>query len=426
MRVVIIGNGVAGFTAALELRRRDREVEIVMVSGESDYPFCRPALMYIFLGHMREVDTRPYEDWVWDRARIQRVRAWVRSVDTGARRLHLDEGAPLAYDKLVLALGSTHNKFGWPGQDLDGVQGFVTLRDLRSLMRRAGGLERAVIVGGGLIGLELAEMLRGRGVSVTMLVRESCYWNNVLPDDEAKMVGAVIAEEGIDLRLETELSEILDDGHGRAVGVVTSHGERIPCGLVGLTAGVRPNLAAVEGSQIPSGRGILVDQSFRSEVDDVYAIGDCAELVAGGGERNVIEQLWYTGKMHGEVVADVLSGQARSYHRGIWWNSAKFLDLEFHTYGRVPGGSAPGGEDVSSVFWAHPSGRHSLRIAHRDGRVVGVNSLGLRLSHKVCQRWIAQERSVEEVLPELEDANFDPELYRRHERQIRGALREQL
>lgn len=430
MRVVIIGNGVAGFSAALALRRRDADAEIVMVSGESDYPFSRPALMYIFLGHLRAEDTRPYEDWVWDANRIERVRGWVTSVDTTARRVVLEEGDPLAYDKLVLALGSTHNKFGWPGQDLDGVQGFVTLQDLATLERRVRGLERAVIVGGGLIGLELAEMLHSRQVAVTMLVRESAYWNNVLPDEEAKLVGEVVRAEGIDLRLESELAEILGDEQGRAVGVVTGEGERIDCGLVGLTAGVRPNLSALAGSDIPTGRGVLVDFSFRSGVEDVYAIGDCAELVTPEGERNVIEQLWYTGKMHGELVADVIAGHERTYDRGIWFNSAKFMDLEFHTYGRVAGGSgapsSPSSEEEASVFWAHGRGRHALRIAHVQGRVVGFNSLGLRLRQQVCQRWIAERRSVAEVLSSLEEANFDPELYRKHEPEIRGVLKEQL
>jgi len=428
MRVVIIGNGVAGFSAALALRRRDPKAEIVMVSGESDYPFSRPALMYIFMGHMRTEDTRPYEDWVWQKNRIERVRAWVTGVDTKARRVELDHGSPLAYDKLVLALGSTHNKFGWPGQDLEGVQGFVTLGDLETLERSMAGLQRAVIVGGGLIGLELAEMLHSRHVPVTMLVRESCYWNNVLPDEEAKMVGEVIRAEGIDLRLESELKEIVDGGSGRAVAVVTGDGERIDCGVVGLTAGVRPNLSAVEGSDIPTGRGVEVDFSFRSAAEDVYAIGDCAELVTPEGERNVIEQLWYTGKMHAEVLADVMTGTDRTYDRGIWYNSAKFVDLEFHTYGRVTagGGGPPVREGEQSVFWAHNRGRHSLRIAHVEGRVVGFNSLGLRLRQEVCQRWIAERLDVADVLGRLNEANFDPELYRKHEPEIRGVMKEQL
>jgi NADPH-dependent 2,4-dienoyl-CoA reductase/sulfur reductase-like enzyme len=428
MRVVIIGNGVAGFSAALALRSRDPKAEIVMVSGESDYPFSRPALMYIFMGHMRAEDTRPYEDWVWEKNRIERVRAWVTGVDTQVRRVELDQGAPLAYDKLVLALGSTHNKFGWPGQDLERVQGFVTLSDLETLERTLVGLRRAVIVGGGLIGLEMAEMLHSRGVPVTMLVREACYWNNVLPDEEAKLVGRVIRDESIDLRMESELAEIVGDDQGRAVAVVTKAGERIDCQMVGLAAGVHPNLSAIEGSDIPTGRGVEVDFGFRSSVDDVYAIGDCAELVTPAGERNVIEQLWYTGKMHGQVVADVMTGGARTYDRGIWYNSAKFLDLEFHTYGRVSagGGAPPVHPDEDSVFWSHPSGRHSLRIAHVQGRVVGFNSLGLRLRQEVCQRWIAERMDVGDVLENLDEANFDPELFGRHEPEIRGALKEQL
>lgn len=427
MRVVIIGNGIAGATTALELRRRDPDCEIVMVSGESDYPFSRPALMYIFMGHLRPEDTHLHERWLWDHQRIQRVRAWVTGIDTGAGRVALDRGPALEYDELVLATGSRPNKFGWPGQDLERVQGLVTLQDLETLEQSQKGLERAVIVGGGLIGVELAEMLHSRGVHVTMLVREPAYWSNVLPLAEADLVGRVIAGEGIELRLESELSEILGDRQGRAVGVELEDGERIDCQLVGLTAGVHPNLSALEGSAVPTGRGVLVDRSLRTRVEHVYAVGDCAEIVTPEGERNLVEQLWYTGRMQAAVLAEVLSGTERSYDRGIWYNSAKFVDLEYHTYGKVsPGLGPPFHDEEQSLYWSHPRGRHSLRIAHVDGRVVGFNALGWRLRHRVCEGWIAAAAGVDEVLDNLGRAGFDPELGPHHEATVVGVLREQL
>jgi NADPH-dependent 2,4-dienoyl-CoA reductase/sulfur reductase-like enzyme len=181
VQVLIIGNGIAGVTTALALRKRRRDWGITLVSGESDTFFSRTALMYVFMGQLRLEDTQPYEPHVWREKRIERVRGWVSGIDVAARRVHLDDGRTLAWDKLVLATGSTPNRFGWPGERLEGVQGLYTLQDLETLERSVGGARRAVVVGGGLIGVELAEMLHTRGLPVTLLARESAYWNNALP-----------------------------------------------------------------------------------------------------------------------------------------------------------------------------------------------------------------------------------------------------
>lgn len=427
MHVAIIGNGVTGVSAALEVRRLRPEWEITLISGESPHFFSRPALMYIFMGHMSFEDTKPYEDWFWKSRRIDLIHDWVRRIDTQGKELHFAGRDRLAYDALLLATGSRPNKFGWPGQNLKNVQGFYSLQDLADLEAAAAGLRTAVISGGGLIGIELAECLHSRGAHVVMLARESSYWNNILPAGESRMVTNVIRSAGIDLRLEEELAEIVGDSRGRARAVKTKAGETIECQLVGLTAGVSPNLTAIEGSDIEHGRGILVDERFETNVEGVYAAGDCAEIRAPEGGRNTIEQLWYTGKMQGAVAGRIIAGEQDVYQRGIWYNSAKFVDLEWHTYGQVPGElSLPDPSPSRSLYWEQRDQRRCLRIAHEDGVVKGMNAMGLRHRHRVWERWIAEGRDIAYVLEHLREANFDPELFARYERQIVGALREQL
>jgi len=419
MHVAILGNGVAGVTAALRLRRKRPDWRISVISGESTYHYSRPALMYVFMGHLRYQDTKPFEDAYWAEQRLDLVRDWVVAIDVVAKRLHLHRGPPIHYDKLLIATGSKPNKFGWPGQDLDGVQGLWGLVDLKLLYDNCLRAERAVIVGGGLIGIELAEMLHSRGLAVTLLVREAGYWGDVLPAEESAMVGEVIRAAGMDLRLKTELFAIEDDGSGRAGAVVTKGGERIACQLVGLTAGVSPNVDLVKGSPIKVGRGVLVDRSLRTSVPDVFAAGDCAEIVAPAGGRNTINQVWYTGKMQGEVAADAIMDEPGEYQPGVWFNSAKFLDLEYQTYGKV-GYRLPGEE---SLFWRHPSKRRSIRIVHQGGHAVGFNLLGVRWRHQVCERWLAEPATVDHVLDHLEEASFEPELEERCEAAARDAWR---
>ena len=419
VHVAIIGNGITGVSAALALRERQPDWRISMISGESTYHYSRPALMYVFMGHMRYQDTKPYEDSFWAEQRIDLVRDWVRAIDVGNQTLDLHRGGELAFDKLLVATGSKSNKFGWPGQDLLGVQGLYDLMDLRQLYANAEGCRHAVIVGGGLIGIELAEMLHSRGIHITFLVRERSYWDNVLPTEESGLINRLIREQGMELLLETNLAKIEDDGNGRAAAVVTTETERrIECQLVGLTAGVSPNVDLVRDSGIEIGRGILVDDALRTSASNVWAAGDCAEIRRPEGERNLLQQVWYTGKAQGRLAGATMAGEAASYEPGIWFNSAKFLDLEYHTYGRV--GFHVEGEE--NLYWEHENGRHAVRLVHLAGRVIGINTMGLRHRHEVCERWIREERSVPYVLEHLAEANFDPEFYRRFEPAVRAAF----
>ena len=417
MHVVIIGNGVAGVTAARHLRKRSAEVRITVVSGESDHHWSRPALMYLYMGHMRWPDVKPYEDRFWAESRIDLLRAWVTRIDTEARRLHLHDDRTLDYDELVLATGSVPNRWGWPGQDLDRVHGMYSVQDLVSLERMTPRLERAVVVGGGLIGIELAEMLHSRHVPVTLLVREELYWDNVLPREEAAMVVRAIERAGFDLRLQTELAEIHDDGEGGAGAVTTSAGDRIACQFVGLTAGVRPNLALVEDSPIETRRGVVVDDRLRTSAPHVWAAGDCAEIT--DGDEGFVQQVWYTGKRQGEVLAANLLGEDQPYTPGTWYNSAKFLHIEYQTYGTVPNRPQDG---VTHRYWEHPGGTQSLRLVFRDGAFIGLNCMGLRIRHRPTARLIEQGASLAEVLDQLDALHFDPELHQRHTPAIRAAF----
>ncbi|MGH7885281.1 MAG: NAD(P)/FAD-dependent oxidoreductase [Thermodesulfobacteriota bacterium] len=423
MHVAIIGNGITGVSAAIRIRQLKPDWKITMVSGESDYHYSRPALMYIFMGHMRYEDTKPYENHFWKKNSIDLLRDWVTEIDTQNKQLKLHKKGTLGFDKLLVAAGSKSNKFGWPGQDLDGVQGLYDLLDLKLLYENCKGAKNAVIVGGGLIGIEFAEMLHSRNIHVTFLVREQSYWNNVLPKEESEMINKIIIKEGMELQLETELREIVDNGSGRVKGVVTNKDEFIECEIVGLTAGVSSNIDLVKNSSIKTGRGILVDFGFRTNVNDIYAAGDCAEIVAEGGGRNMIQQVWYTGKMQGKAAGETICGLDSKYDPGIWYNSAKFLDLEYQTYGFIL--SAPQeGED--HLYWEHENNLHAIRIVSRGGYVTGINVMGIRYKHKVCESWIKEKKSLEYVLDNMKDANFDPEFYVKFETEIIKKFKKEL
>ncbi len=417
MHVAIIGNGISGITAARYLRKLDDDVRITVISAETDYFFSRTALMYIYMGHMRFVDTQPYEPWFWEKNRIELRKGYVSKVDFNNRQLHFDDGQTMGYDRLIIGCGSKSNKFGWPGQDLEGVRGLVSYQDLQYMEQHSEGLERAVIVGGGLIGIEMGEMFHTRHIPVTFLVREEEYWRNTLPYEESAMISRHIREHGFDLRLSTELAEIEGNGQGRVQAVVTKDGERIPCGYVGLTAGVRPSLGFLEGSELEIGKGILVNDYLETNQPDVYAIGDCAQIREPKPNRRPIEAVWYTGRMMGEVAAYNALGKRVAYDPGIWFNSAKFLDIEYQVYGEVPSRQP---DDLATLYWEHEDGRRSIRINYdKESRHVrGFNLMGVRYRHEVCEKWLANKTHVEKVLQQLGLANFDPEFFKQYERAV--------
>lgn len=406
-KIVIIGNGISGITAARHIRKRCDDA-ITVISSESEHFFSRTALMYIYMGHMRFEHTKPYEDWFWEKNGIALKHAHVSEIDFERKKLRFSESGTMDYDVLILATGSKSNRFDWPGQDLKSVQGLYSLQDLESMERDTQGIDHAVIVGGGLIGIEMAEMLATRKIPVTFLVREGAFWNNVLPKEESEMVTRHIREHHIDLRLSTELKEIVGDAGGRARAVITSTGEEIPCQFVGLTAGVHPNIAFVKDTALETDRGILVDRFLRTNMPDVYALGDCVQHREPLPGRAPIEQVWYTGRMMGETAAATICGDPTEYRPGIWFNSAKFFDIEYQTYGTVPSKPESGQE---SRWWEHPNGKRGLRVVYdaQTRAVLGFNALGIRLRHVTCDRWIREGATLDHVIKNLKQADFNSE-----------------
>ena len=342
---------------------------------------------------------------------------WVKSIDFDSKNIAFENGSSLTFDQLILATGSQSNFFGWPGQDLKGVQGLYSYQDLELMEENTKNVKSAVILGGGLIGVEMAEMLHSRGIHVTYLIRESHFWGNMLPKEEGTLIDNHLAENGIDLRPETELEEILDDGSGKVKGIKTKSGEIIECQFVGLTVGVHPNTDLVKDSKVETDRGILVDEFLQTNIPDVYALGDCAQLKNPPAHRRPIEAVWYVGRMMGETVAHTVTGNKTKYQPGVWFNSAKFFDIEYHNYGTVLP-TCP--EGCSEFYWECTDKKKCIKVIYEtNGRkVLGVNLFGIRNRHEVWDEWLAQGKSLDYIIGNLPEANFDPEFFTHWEDEI--------
>ncbi len=417
MHYAILGNGVAGMEAGLALRRRDASARISVISDEHDHFYSRPALMYVLCGQLDLRGTEPYDRGLYERMRFERMRGRVASLDPEARALRFEDGRVLAYDRLLLAAGSRAREGAWPGTKGPGVHAFVTLQDLEALDRDAKPGRRAVVIGGGLIGVEVAEVLLRRGLSVAFVIRENWYFPLALDSQESALVAEHMRAHGCDVRLGASVAEIARDTQGRVSGVLLEGGGEIPCDLVVVSIGVVPNTAflASSGLRLAQGGAVEVDDALRASAPGVWAAGDCANVAWADGSRRP-EQLWYTARDQGRAAARSMSDDDVTYRRGTWYNSAKFFDLEWTTAGHVPAllnwDNTPldPGPQYRSWFQRVPGRAISQRIVLDGDRVAGFNLLGSRWNHEVLLEWVDGRRSLDWVLSHLREAQFDEEL----------------
>ncbi|MCY3763055.1 MAG: NAD(P)/FAD-dependent oxidoreductase [Gemmatimonadetes bacterium] len=463
MRAVIIGNGVAGMEAALAIRQREPDWEISIVSEESDHPFSRTALMYVFCGQLSHRDIETYERDLYERLGFARVRARATGVDVDNRQVQLAGGLePLPWDRLLIACGSRPRPGPWPNSGLDGIGHFVTMQDLEWLEREVHGgpgegrpprpehhleatagdspyrprpaaAERrgrrarsAAVIGGGLVGIEAAEILAHAGVDTHFLIMEDWYWPLAIDGREAAWIARVMEENGLHVHLNTVVDEFVGDAAGAVTGMRTrvagpghrpnafpdetwAAGPEIECDIAVVTIGVMPNTGWLDGSRIEldeRSRGIVVDAGLGASAPGVYAAGDCAAVAWFDGSRRP-EQLWYTSRAQGRIAGAAMLGDTVVYERGTFYNSAKFMDVEYTTAGLV-NFNLEGEKN-----WFHEETgpvRSTTRIVLQNDRVVGFNMLGRRWDHTFLVRWIEERRDLSYVLSHLREALYDPEL----------------
>ncbi|OGO40861.1 MAG: hypothetical protein A2W36_02170 [Chloroflexi bacterium RBG_16_58_14] len=333
-RYVIIGTGVAGFSAAEAIRELDASCRIDMVGDEPHGYYSRPGLAYYLTGELNEAQLYPVGENDFRRLGINRLTAHARSIDAQSHRLGLHDGSSLAFDRLLIATGSLASPLRATGCDAEGVIKLDSLNDARKIIRLAGRARRAVVVGGGITALEIVEGLTARGVKTHYFLRGDRYWSNVLDETESRIVEHRLKEEGVTIHYHTELEEIIVE-RGRVVAVCTVDQRKIPCEILAVAIGVQPRKKLAEASNIRTERGILVDETLQTSQADVFAAGDVAQVIDPVTGETTLNTLWAPARQQGTVAGKNMAGVTTSYHQQPPLNVTRLASLTTTIVGRV-------------------------------------------------------------------------------------------
>ncbi|MFQ5808853.1 MAG: NAD(P)/FAD-dependent oxidoreductase [Armatimonadota bacterium] len=395
---VIIGNSMAANAAAARIHSLDAESPITLISDEPDLFYSRCGLMYYVMDHCWKRDL-----YIADREHYRRLNATlvhdkVTGVNAEAHELQLESGGTMAYDKLLIASGTTPYKLGAGNEDADGIQDFFTLADADKMLAAAQRARRAVVVGGGLIGAEAAEVLHTLKIPTDFLIREDYFFPILCSEAQGRIIERRFEHHGISMHLGRLVDHFEKDDAGHVRAVVDDAGDRYEADLVMRCIGVGPTIWFLEGSGVETDTGVLVDDRLKNKAPDVWAAGDCAEIQFPGRERATIQKLWYTAQPQGWAAGENMAGGDTKYELMTPYTSAMFMDLDFCSYGEMP---APW-NDLQEQSVTAPNEIDCARLIHDGERVMGASFLGTGLTKQDIEHLVDSSLSVPEAVETLQ------------------------
>ncbi|MFD6858874.1 NAD(P)/FAD-dependent oxidoreductase [Rhodococcus sp. NPDC060090] len=385
-RIVVVGAGLAGVRTAEELRRAGFEGELVLVGDEEHLPYDRPPLSKdVLRGDRDDTTLRPQEFFEEQKIDL-RLGSPAASVDTAAQTLTFADGTELSYDELVIATGLRPRRI--PGlKELAGVHVLRSMDDSRALRGEVVSGARALVVGAGFIGCEVAASLRAKGVEVVLVEPQETPLASVLGTEVGSLVARLHTDEGVDVRAGVGLTELRGDE--RVTSAVLGDGSEIDVDLVVLGIGSIPVTEWLDGSGIELDNGVVCDEVGRASAPHVWAVGDVASWQLPEGGRKRIEHWTNAGEQATVLVKALVSGDV-----GVASAVPYFWSDQYEI--KIQGLGAVRGDDTVHVV--RDDGRKFLAFYERDGRLVGVVGGGMPAQVMKNRMKIAAGAPIEELL----------------------------
>ncbi len=410
---VIVGSGIAGLAAAEALRAREPAATITLVSEEPHAFYSRPGLAYLLRGDFpeKQLTIRTGDDL---RAlNLKRIHARVERLLCDEHELVPVGGQRLRYDRLLLATGALAVTPPFPGGDLAGVVKLDGLDDTRHILKLARRGRPAVVIGGGITALELAEGLNARGMKVHYFLRGARYWADVLDEIESQIVMERLRHEGVTIHTQTQIKQALG-AKGRITAVETQAGETVPCEVLAVAIGVRPRVDLAKQAGLKVNKGVIVNEFLQTSAPDVYAAGDVAEVFDPQTGVAALDVLWPTALAQGRVAGDNLAGLHRPYVKPVPCNVTMLTNLKVTIIGAVSSGSK--NEDLvaitrgeSEVWRLRPVARmvsdgdavNRIRLVLGERTILGALVMGDQTWSRLLQRLIVARVDITPVRPAL-------------------------
>jgi NAD(P)H-nitrite reductase len=315
-RYVIIGAGIAGFAAAETLRTLDPIAEILLVSDDPYGFYSRPGLAYYLTGEIPEKQLFLFSKNGRLNLNIKHIKGSVIHLDPIAHTIKTETSGLLTYERLLLATGASAVPLDIPGANLQGVVKLDNLEDTQHILSLVRHAKTAVVVGGGVVAVELVEGLVAQGVKVHYFLRGDWFWPNVLGEAEARMVERYLTHDEVTIHHNTEIAEILGK-RGKVKGVRTTKGIVMNCDLVAVGIGVKPRMDLAQAAGLKTERGILADEYLQTSNPDIFVAGDAAQIFDPISGHSSIDNLWYPGRKQGRIAAMNMAGQRQIYRRTV-------------------------------------------------------------------------------------------------------------
>ncbi len=363
LKLVMVGNGMAGVRTLEELLRLAPDLYEITVFGAEPHPnYNRILLSPVLAGEQsfEEIVLNGVE-WYEQHDIDLRLGRKVVAIDRKKRVVIADDGSSAQYDRLILATGSNPFILPVPGNRLQGVIAYRDIADTRQMMDTAQTHSHAVVIGGGLLGLEAANGLRQRGMDVTVVHLADWLLERQLDRTAGKLLKQALEARGIRFRLSEQTEELLDYGTGRVCAVQFKSGDTIPADLVVMAAGVRPNTELAEKAGIPCNRGIQVDDCLQTYDPRIYAVGECANH--RGIAYGLVAPLFEQAKVCANHLA--MLGTAR-YRGSVTSTKLKVTGIDLFS-----AGDFMGGDGTESIILSDPIGSVYKKLVIKDDVLVG-------------------------------------------------------
>lgn len=348
MNIVIAGNGPAAISAIEAIREVDRNSSIILISRERERAYSPCYLYHYISGEITRDKLYIKEEDFYEKNNVNVLFGIsLEKVMPDKRSVRLSDGKTLPYDRLFLATGAEPLLPEIPGIQGEDVFFFKSLQDAERIISIIPKIKKSAVIGGGFIGLEIAEALRKKGISVTVIEKEERILPRMLDKEMAEIVRAHLLKNGIDIITGKLIKEIeRKDGHIR--GLRTVDGITVPADIVIVSAGVKPNIKPVEGTGIRIDRGIIVNERMETSVSGIYAAGDVAEIEIKGIRK--LNPIWLNATVSGSIAGSNMIGISKKLDSHIPdMNMINLFGLYIFSGGSPLGVSTIKRQDISGV-----------------------------------------------------------------------------